>query len=99
MTVGKDEAVHLRLDVFDLDARISLEPGHINFIIEMSDVSDDGVVLHVLHVLQHNYVEVSGGTREDVHLADDGFHGHDLEALHTSLQRANRVDLRNEHPG
>merc|ERR1712094_58717 len=34
VAIREDEAVHLRLDVVDLDARVSLEAGHVHLVVE-----------------------------------------------------------------
>src|SRR3712207_7815321 len=44
-------------------------------------------------------VAVAGGGHEDVGLADDVLQRGDLVALHGGLERADRVDLRDDHPG
>merc|ERR1712238_637839 len=77
--VWEDEAVDLRLDVIDLHAGQVLEARHVNLVVEMPDVSDNCVVLHFLHVLQGDNVEVACGASEDVDLVNNSLHGHDLE--------------------
>ena len=42
---------HLRLDV-DLLSCVFVEPAHVDLAIKVSDVADDGVVLHVLKVAE-----------------------------------------------
>ena len=46
---------YLRLDV-DLFGGVFVEPAHVNLTIKVSDVTDDGVILHVL--------EVTGGDKQ-----------------------------------
>merc|ERR1719188_864725 len=62
-------------------------------------ISDDGVVLHLLHVIKRDDVEVASGRCEDVDLAHHGLHGDHLEALHASLQSADEIDLSDQHTG
>mmetsp|Transcript_78307 Transcript_78307/g.171637 ORF Transcript_78307/g.171637 Transcript_78307/m.171637 type:complete len:329 (+) Transcript_78307:827-1813(+) len=50
-------------------------------------------------MLEGDDVEVAGGTGENVDLADDLLHGHNLEAFHAGLQCADGVDLSDEHSG
>mmetsp|Transcript_71842 Transcript_71842/g.232493 ORF Transcript_71842/g.232493 Transcript_71842/m.232493 type:complete len:298 (+) Transcript_71842:120-1013(+) len=99
MAVGEDEAVHLRLDVLHLDALELLEARHVDLVVEVADVADDGVVLHLLHVLQRDDVKVARRRGKDVDFADHRLERHHLEALHARLQRADRVDLRDEDAG
>ena len=42
-------AVHLLLDIHLLDAWVPLEACHVNFIIEMPDISNDGIIFHLGH--------------------------------------------------
>lgn len=50
---GKDKPVGLRLDRDPLDTRICLQPKHVNLIIKVTYVTNDRVVLHFLHVVNH----------------------------------------------
>merc|ERR1719343_1314285 len=52
MAIREDESVNLWLDVLPLDARESLEACHVDLVVKVADVADDGIVLHLLHVLQ-----------------------------------------------
>merc|ERR1712157_593204 len=97
MPIREDEAIYLRLDVLDLDASEALKTGHVDLVVEVADVADDSVVLHLGHVLHRDDVEVACRRREDVDLADHRLESHNLEALHAGLQRTNRVDLRDQH--
>ena len=97
VAIREDEAIHLRLDVLHLDARELLQVLHGNLVVEVADVAHDGVVLHLLHVLQGHDLEVARGRGEDVHLTHALLDGHHLETLHARLQRADGVDLRDEH--
>ena len=71
VSVWELESVHLWFDLNLLDSWVGLETFHINFIIEMTNVSNDGVVLHLSHILSHNNSLVSSGGNEDVGSADD----------------------------
>ena len=51
------------------------------------------------HVLGGDDVEVAGGRDEDVGGRHDVLERRDLVALHRRLQRADRVDLGDDHPG
>eukprot|EP00444_Apocalathium_aciculiferum_P046763 CAMPEP_0183503414 /NCGR_PEP_ID=MMETSP0371-20130417/5101_1 /TAXON_ID=268820 /ORGANISM="Peridinium aciculiferum, Strain PAER-2" /LENGTH=185 /DNA_ID=CAMNT_0025698523 /DNA_START=41 /DNA_END=596 /DNA_ORIENTATION=+ len=72
MAVREDEAVDLRLDVLNLDAWAILELCHLNLVVEVANVADDSIVLHLLHVLQCDDLEVARGGGEDVDLAHHG---------------------------
>src|SRR5579875_3751323 len=91
--------VDLRLYVGLLDARVAGQPGHVDLVVEVADVADDGVVLHPGHVLGGDDVPVSGCRHEDVGGLDHVVEGEHLVALHGGLQGADRVDLGDDHPG
>src|SRR6185437_9204192 len=71
VAVGEDPLVDLRLDVDPLDARDRGEAGHVDLVIEVTDVTDDRLVLHLGHVPGGDDVLVAGRGDEDVHLVDD----------------------------
>lgn len=66
MTIWEFEAVDLILNVFTFNSWVTIKASHVNFIVEMSDVSDNGVVLHLCHVFDHDDLVVSGGSDEDI---------------------------------
>ena len=73
---------------FDFGLHNSLpcgETSHVNFVIEMSNVSNDGVVLHLRHVSGGNDVEVSSCGDIDVSEIETAFKGHDSVSFHGSL--------------
>lgn len=93
MAIGEDESVELGLDVDSLDTGPVLEASHIDFVIEVTDVTDDSVVLHLVHVGGHDDVLVTGGGDEDISLGKDGFELNDFISFHASLEGADRVNF------
>ena len=47
---GEDELVNLGLDVDALDSLVLQDSSHVDLVVEVTDVTDDGVVLHLGHV-------------------------------------------------
>ena len=93
VAVREGVRVDLGLDVGVLDARVVDERIDLDFVVKVTDVADDGVVLHLLHVLDRDDVLVAGRGHKDVGLVAHIVHGVDLVAVHRRLQRADRVDL------
>merc|ERR1719235_425310 len=93
VAIWKHKAINLRLDVLNLDSWELLESFHLNLIVKVTNVTNNGIVLHGLHVLQSDDLEISCGGYKDVCLAHNGLHLHHLEALHASLQCADWIDL------
>lgn len=50
MSIGEFITIELVLDRLLFNSRVALEAGHVNFVVEVTDVADDGVVLHLGHV-------------------------------------------------
>ena len=99
VAVGENPFVVLRLDFVTLDARNLLETGHVNFVVEVADVTDDGAVLHLFHLGGGDDHGVAGGGHEDVGHAHDFVEGLDFVAFHGGLESANRVDFGDDHAG
>lgn len=85
MVIGEDESFNLRFDFNNLDTGPVGETVVVDFIIEVTDVTNDGVVLHLSHVFSHNDVLVTGGGNEDISFLEDGFKSDNLETLHAGL--------------
>ena len=64
VTVGENPFVVLRLDFVALDARNLLEAGHVNFVVEVTDVAHDSAVLHLFHLGGANDAGVASGGHE-----------------------------------
>src|SRR6185437_12643079 len=79
LAVGEDHVVDLRLDVLPL---VLLERGDLDLVVEVADVAHDRLILHALHVLVRDDVEIARGGDEDVRLVAGVVHGHHAVALH-----------------
>merc|ERR1719215_1361957 len=82
MPIWEYKPVHLGLDVLYLDSSETLLACHVDLVVKMANVADNGVVLHFLHVLQLDDVVIACGGGEDVDLANDRLHGDHLESMH-----------------
>merc|ERR1719149_485673 len=98
VAIGERKAVHLWLDVLNLDAWEALKAIHVDLVVKVANVAHDGVVLHLLHVLQSDDLKVACAGNKDVHFTDDSFQGAHLKSLHASLQGANGIYLCDNHP-
>lgn len=99
VSVGEDEPVALGLDVLALDSGPAVESGHVHLVVEVTDVADDGIVLHPCHVGGHDDVLVASGGDEDVAIGDDVLNGSNLVTLHARLEGADGVNLGDNHTG
>ena len=81
------------------DAGDLREAGHVDLVVEVADVGEDRLVLHLLHVRGGDDVEAARRGDDDVGLADDRVELGHLVAVHRGLQRADRVDLGDDDAG
>jgi len=91
LSAGEDELVDLGLDV-DALAR-GHKTVHVDFVIEVTNVSNNSVVLHLGHALLHEDSLVTSGGNKDISLVDNIFKGAHGESLHTGLKGADGVNL------
>lgn len=96
--VVHEVAVDLGLDAGDR-LGVLLEPGNVDFDVEVTDVADNGVVGHLLEVLASQDVTATSGGDEDLTLGSGLLHGGDLEAGNGSLESVDGVDLSNDDAG
>ena len=73
--VGEHELVHLRLDLDLADVALTGQAGHVDLVVEVTDVPDDGVVLHLRHVLGGDDPLVAGAGDEQVGGVERGSRG------------------------
>ena len=99
MSVREIIAVYLWLDVNAFDTGIMFKSIHLDFIVEVTDVADNSLVLHLRHVVDTDNVDVACCGNKDIALCAGFFHGYYLKALHSGLQSANRVYFRNQYAG
>ena len=66
MSIWEFVSVALWLDVDSLDAWVVLKTFHIDFIVEVTNVTNDGIVLHLGHMADHNDVLVTSAGNEDI---------------------------------
>jgi hypothetical protein len=99
VAIREDVLIDLRLDVDALHIAHAGKPGHVDLVVEVTDVADDRAVLHLAHVLGRDDVLVAGRADEDVGLVHHTLERVDLVTLHRCLQRADRVDFGDDDAG
>ena len=99
LAVWPDDVVDLWLNFFPGDVGVFFQSTDLDFGVEVTDVTNDGVVLHGGHVFFGDHIEVTGGGHKDVGEFSGFVHGHHLEAFHAGLQGADGVDFGDEDGG
>ena len=70
----------LDVDLLDFSSREhAFQTRHIDFIVEVTDIADDGVVLHLLHVLCGNDIFVTSGGDENIGRIERILHGQNIK--------------------
>ena len=93
------EFINLRFDVSSLDTLPFFQSFIFNFVVEVSDVSDDSVIFHFSHMWGFNDVLVTGGGNEDIHLSNNILNSDDFITLHTGLKGTDGINLGNIDSG
>src|SRR6476660_4852798 len=91
--VRESVLVDLWFDVGSLHAFGFVESVHLNLVVEMADVRDDGLIFHALHVFERDHVNVAARSDVNVTATQGVFDGRDFVAFHRRLQRVNRIDF------
>src|SRR5437867_8066579 len=84
LPVGEDDVVDLWLDLLPF---VLLYGGDVDLVVEVADVADDGLVLHLLHVIVRDHMKIPGSGDEDVRLVASVVHGH-----HTVDRKSTRLN-------
>jgi len=96
-SVFHEVSVNLWLDVEHFS--VGLQPGGVDFAIEVTDVADDGVVLHLFEVSWGDDVLATGGGDKDVAFGTGEFHGGDFVSFHGGLEGVDRVNFSDQDTG
>src|SRR5690606_1339241 len=97
VTAVKGIDIHLRFDGILL--RVFVKPCNIDFIIEMTDVTNDGLILHRFEVTIHYDVEISRCSDDDISFFNGVVHLFNCITVHGSLKRTDRIDFSYNNAG
>jgi len=98
VTVLHGETVNLGLDVLN-GSSVGLDPGDIDFNVKVTNVADNGIVLHVLKVNTSDDITATSGGDKDVSFLDSVLHGGDFETFHSSLESVDGIDFGDDDTG
>ena len=90
LAVRENNMINLGLDLFPV---VFFQAGHIDLVVKVADVADDGLVFHTRHVIPADDIEITGRRDEDIGLLADFVHPDNTITLHSRLQGADRIDL------
>ena len=98
MTIREIITVYLWFDVHTFDTRIMFQGIYLNFIIEMTDVANDRLIFHFLHVVDTDNIDITCSSHKNIAFHASFFHSHHFKAFHGSLQCTDRIYFRHEYP-
>jgi hypothetical protein len=99
VTIGELVSVDLVLDVDALDAGVGFKTLKINLVVEVTNVTNNSVVLHLSHVFDHDNVLVSGGSNENVSSSNNRLDSLDIVTFHASLEGTDGINLSDNNTG
>lgn len=97
MAIWELISIYLSFDFYSLDSWISFKTIHINFVIKMTDVSNNSVVLHLSHVVGHNDTLVTGGSDVDISSRENTFKSLDFITFHSSLKSTDWITFSDDN--
>ena len=83
----------------DHQARVVINRINLNFRIKVTNITDDRLVFHAIHMTTRNNINITGSGDEDIAKGTGIVHLDYGEALHSSLQRTDGVNLGDEYHG
>src|SRR5688572_12222750 len=89
------DGVHINLwldGIFGITV-VSVDPCHVNLDIKVTDVTNDRFVLHQAEMFFSDQVAATGSRYNDISFFNGFNHWLNFEAVHSGLQRTNRVNL------
>lgn len=92
LTALHGETINLRLDVNN-GGSVGLQPGNIDFNVKVTNVTDNGIILHGFKVTTDDDITTTGGGDEDVSFVDSFFHGSNFITFHGGLESVNRINF------
>ena len=99
VSIFESELVNLGFNVDSFNVGEGFQFFGFNFVVEVTNIANNGVVLHLGHVVGSDDTFVSSGSDEHVHLVKGIFNSHDFVTLHAGLKGADGVNFGNEDSG
>jgi len=97
--IWENVLIELGFDVHSANPCVGVELIDLDLIIEVADVRDNGLILHLCHMIQSDDIPVSGGGHVDVGPAESVFDGSDFKAFHGGLEGIDGVDFGDDYAG
>jgi len=99
VTIGEFPSVKLWFDFLSLDSWIVFKSFHINFIIKMTNVSNNSIVFHLGHMMSHNDSLISSASNVDISFLDYRFNSFNFISFHACLKGTDWVNFSDNNSG
>jgi len=99
IAAGESVLIHLGLDIGAANAGEAVQLIHLYLIIEVADVTNDGLILHGGKVVDGNNIHIAGGGDIDISPAKRILDGGYFKAFHGGLQCIDGIDLGDNDAG
>ena len=97
MAISEGVLVDLRFDFLAFDGRIGVQKIDLDFVVKVTNVANDGVVTHALHVFEGDDVTVASSSDVDFGTGKRIFNSVDFIAIHGGLESADGIDFSDDH--
>ena len=78
---------------------MSVEFIDLDFVVEVTDVCDHGLIFHLGHMLDCDDIQISRGGDVNIRSSKSVLDGCDLKSLHSGLESIDRIDFGHDHAG
>ena len=93
VAVWEFKSINLWFDLSSLDSWVAFKTSHVDFVIEVTDVSNNSVVLHLSHMVGHYNALVSSGSDVDIGGSKNAFEFLYFKSFHACLKSANWINF------
>ena len=85
MPIREIITIHLRLDIHTFNTRIMFQSIYLDLIIKVTDIANDSLILHFLHVVNTDNIDISCGSHKNITFRTSLFHSYDFKTFHGGL--------------
>src|SRR5688572_21176941 len=85
-SIGPGELINLGFDFDFLERLVAVNRFHFDFAVEVTNVADNRLVLHLIHVFAGDDIDIAGASDENISVLASFFHGDNTQSFHRGLK-------------
>src|SRR5699024_8023048 len=89
--------IHLRFNINSALSMSFIQPGYINFIVKVSNITHNGFILEQFKMFLGNNILITGSSNYNICCGSNVLKPFNLISFHSSLQRTYRVNFSNRY--